>query len=189
MPSAQPVPQRRTQRWRHRIALHTTQLSIYGYTLYSPIAQSSLTGWVGVVSGFLILSQFAILKCHFSFAANHLGIRGQGAGPVSHQRKIGGEWQKPSRRSLGPCCLIEVFFFLPISPSSLSPPLPHSPPPLLSLLLKSNISSSIANEVTLVFVPPLSLSLSLSLSSVAALRSSRLRACLPAGHERKINAT
>ena len=178
MPSAQPVPQRRTQRWRHRIALHTTQLSIYGYTLYSPIAQSSLTGWVGVVSGFLILSQFAILKCHFSFAANHLGIRGQGAGPVSHQRKIGGEWQKPSRRSLGPCCLIEVFFFLPISPP-LSLLLSLTlPPPLLSLLLKSNISSSIANEVTLVFVPPLSLSLFCRCSPLFS------TACLPACRSR-----
>ena len=188
MPSAQPVPQRRTQRWRHRIALHTTQLSIYGYTLYSPIAQSSLTGWVGVVSGFLILSQFAILKCHFSFAANHLGIRGERAGPVSHQRKIGGEWQKPSRRSLGPCCLIEVFFFLPISPSSLSPPLPHSPP-LSSLCCSNQISPLPSRTKSRSFLCRLSLSLSLSFvcrGSPLFCLPARLR---PGSHERKINAT
>ena len=185
MPSAQPVPQRRTQRWRHRIALHTTQLSIYGYTLYSPIAQSSLTGWVGVVSGFLILSQFAILKCHFSFAANHLGIRGQGAGPVSHQRKIGGEWQKPSRRSLGPCCLIEVFFFLPISPP-LSLLLSLTLPPLSSLCCSNQISPLPSRTKSRSFLCLLSLSLSLSLSllSLLSVLLDCVPACLPACRSR-----
>ena len=94
---------------------------------------------------------------------------------MSHQRKIGGEWQKASNGTIGRSaqvsCLIDKCssFFLRSSPS-------FSPS---SLQPKSNISSSIANEVTLVFVPTISLSLSLSLSLARApLLSSLLSALL-----------
>ena len=99
---------------------------------------------------------------------------------MSHQRKIGGEWQKASNGTIGRSaqvsCLIDKCssFCLRSSPS-------FSPS---SLQPKSNISSSIANEVTLVFVPTLSLSLArarLSCRCSAHFSFDCLPACLPAG--------
>ena len=159
-----------------------------------PIAQSSSSDWVGAVPGFSSSCDFVPLKCRIFLLQRitwESESRERDLCLIKGKSEVSGKKKASIGRPFDPCCLIDKcssfsFHLLPSFLPSFNHTLPKS----------NSISPSIANEVTLVFVPRCLL-LPRFRGVSLCYRCSPLFSidCLPAGilrrssHERKINAT